>query len=374
MPSIFKGRPAYISIYDDLTESRSVSIRYKNLFDTVPLGIAIEDMEGNLLKVNQHMAEMFRYPSPEEMVREVMGLGSQYYASSKDYEQLNRQAFVKGEAHNQMCQCCRRDGSLFWTSIIVRVITDVTGRSIGYKFFVQDITRHRQAEKEAEERGRRIRTLSAEMTLAHELERCNLARDLHDGPVQLLALATMTIDDLARRAGLSDVFDKPLTLLRDVALQLRSNIVDLAPPALFTGGLADALVSLAYDFRMNHSLVVEVVCTNIPNLFREGATFLFRAAREFLMNAVKHGRATRAMVRVEVQDLKLTLAVEDDGQGFFSEMPVPHRPGSMGLSDLHRLAQDLGGELGIESVPEGGARVALVIPLDAVSAVGDAVV
>jgi PAS domain S-box-containing protein len=365
MPIEFKGRAAAISIFQDITETNHILVRYKNLFDTAPLGIALGNMEGRLVKANPRMAEMFGYYSPEDMVLEVLEMGPQLYACAEDSVRLNCKAFTAGEAHNHMCQCRRRDGSLFWTTLSVRVISDPLGRRVGYKLYVQDITKRRQAEDEAEERGRRIRTLSSEMILAHEQERSNLARELHDGPVQLLALATMMIDGMAEPSGSLAGLEKPLALLREVATQLRSNITELVPPALFTRGLDEALDNLGEDFRTRYSLIVDVDCVRVPNLSKEVAAFLFRAAREFLTNAVKHGGAHWAAVKVNVVDHNLILLVEDDGQGFVPEMSGKHKPGSMGLFDLRSLARDLGGKLEMGLSYGDGARVVLLIPLDA---------
>ena len=267
----------------------------------------------------------------------------------------------------------RLDGSLFWTMINVKVVVDVEGNSAGYKCFVQDITVRKRAEEEAEERDRRIRAISAKLTLDHEQERRRMARDLHDGPAQQLALATMMIEDLADRLGHPGGFDMPLSLLREAAFQLRSNIVDLAPPELFAAGLAEALVRLGRDFKSRHTLAVNVACPDIPNLSREAASFLFRSVRELLMNSVKHGKALFANIEVEIQGRNLVMTVEDDGQGFSMVDSKEHGVGSMGLPDLRGLALDLGGEMSVNSVSGTGTKVILTLPLDALCVEGKSV-
>jgi len=371
VPIQFKNRPAYLSILQDLTETKQIHTRYKNLFDSAPLGIAVVNPEGELIKANHRMAKIFGYPSPEAFIRETATeFGQHIFANIKDHEQLCHQTFTRGEAHNDMCQSRRRDGSLFWTSISATVIKDVVYRPVSCKLFIQDITNRRLAEDEATERGRRIRTLSAEMTLAHEQERRHLAHELHDGPAQLLALVTMMLGDLAERTGQQTDFDVPLKLLREAALQLCSNISDLAPPALFAVDLAQALEKMRNDFQARHSLAVDIACQDLPELSKDAASFLFRTMRELLVNAVKHGRANWATIQVKTAGGRLTLEVEDNGQGFTPDISGDQRPGSMGLPSLGSLARDLGGSLKVDSTPGTGTRVALSLPLDTLCIAG----
>jgi len=374
MPVMFKGSAAFVSILHDLTDTRQALERYRNLFATAPLGIAMINLEGGLINPNKRMVELFGYPSSEAMTRDASSeFGQQFFARVADHRRLRRQVFCRGEAHNYMCQSRRLDGSLFWTMINVKVVVDVEGNSVGYKCFVQDITVRKRAEEEAEERDRRIRAISAKLTLDHEQERRRMARDLHDGPAQQLALATMMIEDLADRLGHPGGFDMPLSLLREAAFQLRSNIVDLAPPELFAAGLAEALVRLGRDFKSRHTLAVNVACPDIPNLSREAASFLFRSVRELLMNSVKHGKALFANIEVEIQGRNLVMTVEDDGQGFSMVDSKEHGVGSMGLPDLRGLALDLGGEMSVNSVSGTGTKVILTLPLDALCVEGKSV-
>ena len=77
---------------------------------------------------------------------------------------------------------------------------------------------------------------------------------------------------------------------------------------------------------------------------------------ESLTNVAKHARASGVTVAAHVQDGTLMISVQDDGVGGAR----PDGPGLLGLAD--RLAI-FGGQLRVESPPDGGTLIAADIPL-----------
>lgn len=58
----------------------------------------------------------------------------------------------------------------------------------------------------------------------------------------------------------------------------------------------------------------------------------------------------------------LTLTVQDDGIGF---SPAAARPGGNGLNNMARRLADVGGRCDLDSTPQRGTRVVLVVPVAA---------
>jgi signal transduction histidine kinase len=101
---------------------------------------------------------------------------------------------------------------------------------------------------------------------------------------------------------------------------------------------------------------------NSQKLPSEVSTGIFRVAQEALTNVVKHAHANHAWVTLLYAEDEIYLTVRDDGVGFQSEMLAnPNRP-SWGLMGMEERASDLGGSLMVESNPEEGTRVQVVIP------------
>ena len=87
--------------------------------------------------------------------------------------------------------------------------------------------------------------------------------------------------------------------------------------------------------------------------------------QEALSNLVRHSRATRIVVALEVRGGQLVLSVRDNGVGFDVER-VFSAPASMasgiGLRSIRETAEELGGKLEVESGPDGTTLVVSVAP------------
>ena len=77
--------------------------------------------------------------------------------------------------------------------------------------------------------------------------------------------------------------------------------------------------------------------------------------------AVRHAGASACRVQLDA-GAQLTIEVTDDGTG----LPETPRPGT-GLESMRERAAELGGELSIETRPEGGTRVLARLPLGTLS-------
>jgi signal transduction histidine kinase len=88
------------------------------------------------------------------------------------------------------------------------------------------------------------------------------------------------------------------------------------------------------------------------------------AVKEAVHNAIKHARASEVSLRIALEDLALTVTVQDDGAGFD---PARDTAGN-GLHNMKRRLESIGGTCEITSRPGGqGTQVCLrlvVKPLD----------
>ena len=85
---------------------------------------------------------------------------------------------------------------------------------------------------------------------------------------------------------------------------------------------------------------------------------LFRIAQEALQNAFKHAQVGRLAVRLDGEDGRLLLEVEDDGVGFDPQATAA-RSRRLGLTSMEERARRIGGRLEIRSAPGAGTVVSL---------------
>jgi signal transduction histidine kinase len=198
--------------------------------------------------------------------------------------------------------------------------------------------------------GYAVRALRrAEREVSAARARDEVARTLHDGVLQTLAVIERRSDDptLAR-------------LAREQERELREYLfgVDRAAGTR-SGDLATALRAAAARFEDAFGGRVDVlVADDLPAIAATDA--LTGAVGEALVNAGKHGRASKVTVFVEpADDGGVFCSVKDDGVGF----DVASTPPGIGLqqSIAGRVAE-AGGRSDVRSRPGSGTEVTLWLP------------
>ncbi|MCU0807462.1 MAG: response regulator [Candidatus Contendobacter sp.] len=220
--------------------------------------------------------------------------------------------------------------------------------------------------QELRDANARLRQLAMEVSLIEERERKRLAGELHDSPMQKLALAQMQIAAAQRRDNESEaLLESGLELMREALGELRSLQFELSPPCLYQEGLAPALEWLASHATRRFGIAFSVALPPaLPTLDRNLAIVLFQCARELIYNVAKHACASAGRIELAVWDDAVRLVVSDDGQGFPPDAATrqPGVGGGYGLFGVRERLALLGGDLAIE-LDAGGARVSLWAPL-----------
>lgn len=194
----------------------------------------------------------------------------------------------------------------------------------------------------------------AEREIAAARAREDLARRLHDGVLQTLAVVERRTDDpqLAR-------------LAREQEQDLRAFLFG-APTSLGGAGavgrgdLGDALRFAARRFESTYDGRAEVlVPADLPEVGPARIEALAGAVTEALTNAGKHGGASRVTVYVEPSDGGLFCSIKDDGVGF-DPARVTERVGLS--SSIRGRVEEVGGRVEVASQPGRGAEVRLWVP------------
>lgn len=213
----------------------------------------------------------------------------------------------------------------------------------------------------------RDRLLVVEEQVRHEL-----ARELHDGPSQLLAAIIMGLKFLKqvieREPSRAEVELAELERLSTQALhQVRNMLFDLRPVALETQGLGPALQIYAERQRDAAEIKLHIESDVLALRFLpkvEAAAFSI--IQEAVGNAKKHAHAQNIWITAQRADDTLILSVRDDGRGFdiASVEKAYAQRGNLGLLNMKERAELCQGKLAIESQLGKGTRVSLSLPLN----------
>lgn len=192
----------------------------------------------------------------------------------------------------------------------------------------------------------RARLLEREVGDARARE--GVARHLHDGVLQTLAVVQRRTDDtdLARLAREQE---------RELRAFLAGDLQEHGPD------LGAALRRAAARFEDNHGGRVQVVVADdLPLVDERTCGAVAGAVGEALTNAGKHGSARQVTVYVEpAEEGGLFCSVNDDGRGFDPEQVVE----GLGLprSIRGRIAE-VGGRVEVESGPGRGTEIRMWVP------------
>ncbi|WP_151082317.1 sensor histidine kinase [Nocardioides cynanchi] len=195
-----------------------------------------------------------------------------------------------------------------------------------------------------------------------EAERRRIARDLHDGVVQELAGTAFALSGSAREPGLSAELrgdlDRAGQAVRRSLRQLRSLLVEIHPPGLNAGSLAASLEDLTAP-AVSAGTAATVSVSGIEGAPDHVVTLVWRAAQESIRNAVRHAHAEHLSVDVTGDERQVRLVVKDDGVGF--DPAQRSADTSYGLRGLKSLVEDGGGVVDVDSSPDAGTTVRMVV-------------
>lgn len=211
-----------------------------------------------------------------------------------------------------------------------------------------------------------LHVLTGKLLHAQEDERRSIARELHDGLNQSLAMLRVEIGIVLSRIPLSArSARRQLNNIRDRVQELSEEVRRIShrlhPAVLEHLGLIPALRSYCSefgDYQHLHAVFVHEGADE-PIAFEIGVC-LYRIVQEALRNIAKHANAATVLVSLNCRNGELRLSIADDGQGF-DVVKARTKPG-LGLVSMEERARIVGGTLSFESYPGVGTRIDIVVP------------
>lgn len=224
------------------------------------------------------------------------------------------------------------------------------------------------------ERIRRERVvLRRRFALAEELERQQIAQQLHDSIGQQLtavSLGLRAISDLAPPGSEVDTKAAELRrLMSATGQELHALAVRLRPQALDEFGLAAAVEAYACDWSRQTGIALELhLRIGAVRLPRELEFALYRIVQEALVSIAKHAGAGGASLVVEQRHGTICAVIADDGCRLDWRAHLRPRDASdLGLHGIRERAALLGGSTDVECVSGGGTSLSIRIPLHIIS-------
>jgi len=377
-------QPQSILIVRDVTEERrsaALQRRLTEAVDQVKEAVLIADSDGGIDYVNAALGEMTGYSREEcygQPVRMLWAKEQDAHFDQKIEDVVGLGEVWRGRIVNQ-----RKDGSLFVAAATVSPMRDAGGGVAHFVLVQRDITH----EVEIESRMRQAQKMEAIGTLAggiaHDFN--NILGGIIGFTDMALLLSTpgtevhnnlLHIRQGGRRAA--DLVQQILTFSRQSVMEKIP--VPVAPLIKESLKLMRATLPTTIDIRQDllaADAVVMAAPVQIQQIVMNLCANAFYAMRE------KGGRLTIRLDRRTRAELGwadehggddwIVLVVEDTGQGIDSDLLqriftpffTTKQPGEgtgMGLSVVHGIVRDLGGEISVQSQPGQGTVFTVLLP------------
>jgi signal transduction histidine kinase len=193
-------------------------------------------------------------------------------------------------------------------------------------------------------------------------DRDRIARDLHDRVIQRIYAIGMSLEGATRLDGKAIILERVNKAVDDLdatIAEIRTAIFELGTGAGMPGlrrGILDLAAELTPSLGSRPRVSFDgPVDSSVP---QQTADHALAVIREGLTNAGKHAQATTFSVALKVDD-QLTLKITDDGRGIV--LPLAAN-GGMGLMNLRKRAEKLGGTFTIEVIQTGGTQLLWCVP------------
>ncbi|HYW71655.1 MAG TPA: two-component regulator propeller domain-containing protein, partial [Pyrinomonadaceae bacterium] len=212
----------------------------------------------------------------------------------------------------------------------------------------------------------RVRRISSQFGAVLS-ERNRIAREIHDNLAQDIMGISVQLELVARLLPAAAEtarphLDRARILVRNSMAEARRYVWDLRSQDLEHKDLPTALNDTARRLTRDTEVQAMVQVTGtfrpVPASIENN---LLRIAQEAINNSVKHAGAERIMIDLHFDTDVLQLRVQDNGRGF--DPAAENRDGHFGLVGMRERAQEIGGELRIQSQPESGTQVVVSVPL-----------
>ncbi len=266
-----------------------------------------------------------------------------------------------GELVNQ-----HKNGSQFPVEQVVTPVVDDQGQIRHIIAIKQNISQRKAMELALKQSLQNYRQLSNHLETIREEERIRIAREIHDELGGFLTVLKIDLSLLSKQMpkDLVDCHEKTEDMKQSIHQGLKTIkriINDLRPSVLDHLGLVPALEWLAENIiRRANIICIMKIFDQAIEVSPELKTTIFRVTQEAFVNIVRHAKASHVMLVIEFSEDSLLITIKDNGCGMTQEQMM--KSGSFGIQGMRERIRYFGGDLTIESSPQIGTLLRIIIP------------
>jgi PAS domain S-box-containing protein len=138
-------------------ELKQAEEKYKQIFDNSIMGIFQANLNNQFEMVNQAMADLLGYESPENLTENTKNINKDIFIITSQRNQFIERLIEKGSIMEFESKVKSKTGEVLWITENASVIKNENEDIIGYEEMVQDITERKKMEKELARKTKQLK-------------------------------------------------------------------------------------------------------------------------------------------------------------------------------------------------------------------------
>jgi PAS domain S-box-containing protein len=375
-----------VKLYDGQIALREAEVKYRSIFENATVGIyrSTADAKGRLLTVNPAFARILGYASPDEMIKEVTDVSTQFYVNPDDRKRLQKLIEDKGVVRDFEARVYRKNGEIIDISENSHEMRDENNNMLYYEGILEDITEKKQASQF------KIEKEAAEAANKHKSEfLANMSHELRTPLNAILGYTELILDNIygevpEKIREVLERLDKNgrhlLSLINDVLdlSKIEAGQLVLSLDEYSMADVIQTVITSVEALAAEKNLKLNVIVPADLKIGRGDQQRIAQVLLNLVGNAIKFTERGEVKVEVGVSNETFLISVFDTGPGIsiadrkkiFDEFQqadgssTREKGGTgLGLSIAKKIVEMHGGQIWVESTPGKGSNFRFTLPI-----------
>ncbi len=321
-------------------------------------GVMLTDTSQNIVWVNNAFTKIFGYTLAEVKGKNPLKFLHGFHTDIQVEKYIQKQIAKKKPFVFELQHYTKANDEIY-IRVQVQPIFDKNGDLKQFFSLQTDITRQKELEEKVEmEKINRQKEITDAVFEAHENERLEIGRELHDNINQILGAVRLYIG-MAKKNGedRDSLLDNASAFVLSAIEEIRKLSKNLVAPVKDLS-ISEAIHDLIKEIMLVHPIQITFIA---KDFVEEGLTEkfklnIFRIMQEQINNILKHAKAKNIFINIDACDSnRLTFSIRDDGIGF----DTTKKTDGVGLTNIKSRTELYNGKLKISSTPQQGSLLSI---------------
>lgn len=338
---------------------------YGDVIQSMSSGLLITDLEARILNLNRSGEEILRRSEAELVGSSIDEIGLVSKATWSEFLDGSSGRTLRSEG-----ECTRGDNERIHVGFTLTYLRDAEGTLQGYILLFQDLSNWRELQEQLRVQDRMAAMGQMAAGLAHEVGNPLAAIS---GSVQMLA--TGLRGDASRNKLAEIILKESDRLDRTVKAFLQFAKPSEGNPAVFdvAAMLAEDVQLLCHsgDVLPGHEIEADLVPESamIRADFDQISQIFWNLTRNALQampsggRLTVHGRIEDGAYHMQFRDTGIGMTEEERGRLFHPFKSFFGEGNGLGMAIVYRIVKEHGGDIRVESEPNRGSRITVVLPI-----------